>query len=141
MDLGAMGQAAGVCAWPWPWPQTVCRKSVRALGHRSQVGFDRFLEQTGLLRRQAPPVLTPKRQRLCSESSWVSWSILLWRQVKPVLRDEQLAQGVGVQFVEIGGESHDPIMPPAHPCGHPASPMVHYEIIRITPSSPTLLPG
>lgn len=53
-----------------------------------------------------------------------------------LLLDEQLAQGVGVQMIEIGGPRHGRIMPEA-----PAAtlsgdvPMAPAQSVRITPSS------
>jgi len=32
----------------------------------------------------------------------------------PVLRDEQVTQGIGVEFVEVGGQRHAQIMPLEH---------------------------
>ena len=66
MDLGAMelrrqGFALGLA----PGRRRFAGELFELLGHRSQVGFDRFLEQLGLLRRQALR-LDPQSASVCA---------------------------------------------------------------------------
>jgi len=76
------------------------------LGHRREVRFDRLLEQLRLLDRQAlrldPETPALVQRQLVGELI----DLGLAPGELPVLGDEQLTQGVGVEFVEIGGESH-----------------------------------
>jgi hypothetical protein len=99
-----------------------CGFARERLCHRSQVRLDRFLEQVGMLQRQAfsldPEAPALVQRQLVGELI----DLGLAQGEFPVLRDEQLAQGVGVEFMEVGRESHAQIMPPASPCAHSGIP-------------------
>jgi hypothetical protein len=76
---GSSGGSGLRLAWPLPadgLPESCSSSSVIAARSASTVSSNSWACSAG--RRS---VLTPKRQRLCSDSSWVSWSILVWRQV------------------------------------------------------------
>lgn len=89
-----------------------CGFARERLCHRSQVRVDRFLEQFGMLQRQAFSLDPEAPERVQRQLVGELIDLGLAQSEFPVLRDEQATQGVGVEFVEIGGEGHAQIMQP-----------------------------
>jgi hypothetical protein len=80
------------------------------LGHGRQVGIGGFLEQLGLLGGQAfrlhAETITLVQRQLMAELI----DLALASDQFPVLLDEQAAQGLGIQLVEVGRQRHASIM-------------------------------
>lgn len=92
----AYPRAAGVALGLPPAGCRFARELCERLGHRRQVGLDRFLEQLGLFRRQTfgrdseAPALV-QRQFLGELVD-----LALAPGELPILRDEQVVQGFGI---------------------------------------------